>query len=74
MESKEKMTTKENAIRYFQDEPYFEVLVESVARKAAEYTYAKMVHDMTLGAGNKIDCIIRQAVFAKIERMQNVRE
>lgn len=71
---KEKMTAEENAIRYFQDESYFDVLVESIARKSAEYAYAKIKEGKIRGTGNQIDCIIRRAVFGKIDAMDNARK
>ena len=43
------MTAEESAFQKIQDEPYFEVLLQSVARKAAEYTYAKIKQGKTLG-------------------------
>ena len=64
------MTAVESAFQKIQDEPYFEVLLQSVARKAAEYTYAKIKHGKTLGAGNAVDCIIRDETFKKIEKLE----
>ena len=64
------MTAEESAIERFQDEPFFEVLIESIARKATKYAYAKIRHDMTLGAGNTVDCIIREQVLKTIEKLE----
>ena len=63
------MTAEESAFKKFQDEPFFEVLVESISTKAARYAYARIKQNMTLGAGNTIDCIIREHVFKNIERL-----
>lgn len=68
------MTAEESAMKTFQDEPFFEVLLESVARKATEYAYAKIKHDKTLGAGNTIDCIIREQVFKKIGNLEKMEQ
>jgi len=64
------MTAEESAIERFQDEPFFEVLLESIARKATEYAYVKIKHAKTLGAGNAVDCIIREETFKKIEKLE----
>jgi len=64
------MTAEESAFKKFQDEPFFEVLLESVARTAAEYAYAKIKHGKTLGAGNTVDCIIREQALKKIEKLE----
>ena len=64
------MTAEESAIKKFQDEPFFEALIQSVARKAVEYTYAKIKHNKTLGAGNTIDSIIREETLKKIEKLE----
>jgi len=68
------MTAEESAMKRFQDEPFFEVLIQSVARKATEYAYAKIKHDKTLGAGNTVDCIIREHVFKKIETLEKMEQ
>ena len=68
------MTAEESAMKRFQDEPFFEVLLESVARKATEYTYAKIKHDKTLGAGNTVDCIIREHTLKKIETLEKMEQ
>ena len=36
------MTAEESAFKKFQDEPYFEVLIESIARSATDYAYSKI--------------------------------
>jgi hypothetical protein len=64
------MTAEESAFERFCDEPYFEVLIQSIARKATAYTYAKIKCDKTLGAGNSIDCIIREQVFKTINKLK----
>lgn len=64
------MTAEESAIEQFQDEPFFEVLIQSVARKATKYAYAKIRHGKTLGAGNTIDCIIREETLKEIEKLE----
>ncbi len=64
------MTAEESAIERFLDEPFFEVLIESIARKATKYAYAKIKHDKTLGAGNAVDCIIREETLKTIEKLE----
>ena len=64
------MAAEESAIKKFQDEPFFEVLIESVARTATKYSYAKIRHGKTLGTGNTIDCIIREETFKMIEKLE----
>jgi hypothetical protein len=65
------MTAEESAVKKFQDEPYFEILVQSITRKATQYTYAKIKCNKTLGAGNTIDCIIRNETLKKINSLEN---
>lgn len=60
------LTAEESALERFSDDPLFEVLIQSIAKKATQYTYAKVKHGKTLGAGNTVDCIIREHVFKKI--------
>ena len=69
MPKEKQMTTEEFAIERFQDEPFFEVLIQSVARTATKYAYAKIKHCMTLGAGNTVDCIIREQALKTIEKL-----
>ena len=69
MPEEKQMTAEESAFKKFQDEPYFEVLIQSVARKATQYAYARLKQNMTLGTGNAIDCIIREETLKKIERL-----
>jgi len=66
------MTAEESAIKKFQDEPFFEVLLESVARQAVKFTYAKIKHGKTLGVGDTVDRIIRDAVLKQIEKLEKV--
>jgi len=66
------MTAEESAIKKIQDESFFEILVESVARKAAEIAYFQIKHDKIIGAGNTVDCIIRKTVLKKIEKLAKV--
>ena len=66
----DKMTAEESAMKRFQDEPFFEVLLESVARKSTEYAYVKIKHGKTLGVGNTVDYIIREQVLKKIEKLE----
>jgi len=68
------MTTEELAIKRFQDEPFFEVLIQSVARTATKYSYAKIRHDKTLGVGNTVDCIIREQALKTIEKLEKKSE
>lgn len=70
MPKEKQMTAKESAMKRFQDEPFFEVLIQSVTRKATEYAYAKIKHDKTLGAGTTVNCIIREETFKKIEKLE----
>lgn len=64
------MTAEESAIKKFQDEAFFEVFLESIARTVAEYAYAKIKHNKTLGAGNTVNCIIREETLKKIEKLE----
>ena len=63
------MTAEEYALKQFQDEPFFEVLVQSISRKAT--AYAKLQCNKTLGSGNALDCLIRETVFKSIEKFQS---
>ena len=63
------MTAEESAMERFSDEPFFEVLVQSIARKATQYAYAKLKLEKTLGSGNTVDCIIREETFKAIKRL-----
>ena len=65
------MTAEEYALKQFQDEPFFEVLVQSISRKATAYAYAKLQCNKTLGSGNALDCLIRETVFKSIEKFQS---
>lgn len=56
------MTAEESALKQFQDEPFFEVLVQSISRKATAYAYAQLVQKSNLGSGNTVDCIIKEQV------------
>ncbi len=56
------------AMKRFRNDPYFEVMVQSIAKKAAKYAYARIKLDETLGTGNEIDDIIREKVFQTIKR------
>ena len=49
------MNADESAFKKFQDEPYFEVLTESIARNAAEYAYAILIQKTNPGSGNHVD-------------------
>jgi len=66
------MTAEESAFKKFQDEPYFEVLLESIARSATEYAYSKIKYDMTLGAGTTVNCIIREQVLKRIKHLEKI--
>ena len=66
------MTAEESAIEYFQDEPFFEVLIESISRKATKYAYAQIVQKTNLGAGNTVDCIIKEQVQNTIQRLEKI--
>jgi hypothetical protein len=66
------MTAKESAMRQFQDEPFFEVLIESISRKATKYAYAQIVQKTNLGAGNTVDCIIKEQVQNTIQRLEKI--
>ena len=66
------MTAEESAFKKFQDEPYFEVLIESIVRSATEYAYSKIKYNMTLGAGTNVNCIIREQVFKRIECLEKM--
>ena len=68
------MTAEESAVKKFQDEPYFEVLVQSITRKATQYAYARIYCNKTLGAGNAIDCIIRDETFKEIAKLANTKQ
>ncbi len=68
------MTAEQSAFKKFQDEPFFEVLIQSVARTAAEYTYARIKHDTTLGAGTTVNCIIRKESFKRIEKLEKMKQ
>jgi|SaaInlV_200m_DNA_6_1039755.scaffolds.fasta_scaffold56667_3 hypothetical protein len=68
------MTAEESAMRQFQDEPFFEIMVKSIARSAADYAYSKTKYDMTLGAGTSVDCIIREHVLKRIEILKRIDE
>lgn len=66
------MTAEESAIKRFQDEPYFEVLIESVARKATKYAYAQLIQKSNIGTGNTVDCIIKEQVQKTIKRLEKI--
>lgn len=68
------MTAEESAFERFQDEPYFEVLIQSITRKAARYAFARIYCNKTLGAGNTIDCIIRDETFKEIAKLANAEQ
>lgn len=66
------MTAEESAMRQFQDEPFFKVLIESISRKATKYAYAQIVQKTNLGAGNTVDCIIKEQVQNTIQRLEKI--
>ena len=66
------MTAEESAFKKFQDEPYFEVLIESIARKATKYAYAQLVQKSNIGTGNTVDCIIKEQVQKTIKRLEKI--
>ena len=66
------MTAEESAMKQFQDEPFFEVLIESISRKATKYAYAQIVQKTNLGAGNIVDCIIKEQVQNTIQRLEQI--
>lgn len=65
-----KMPAEESAMKQFQDEPYFEVLIQSVARMATQYAYAQLVQKSNLGTGNTVDCIIKEQVQKTIKKLE----
>lgn len=66
------MTGEESAFKKFQDEPFFEILIESIAKKATKYAYAQLVQKSNLGAGNAVDCIIKEQVQKTIQRLERI--
>ena len=66
------MTAEESAIERFQDEPFFEVLIECIARKATNYAYAQLIQKSNIGTGNTVDCIIKEQVQKTIKRLERI--
>ena len=66
------MTAEESAMERFSDEPFFEVLVQSIARKATQYAYAQLIQKSNPGAGNTIDCIIKEQVLQTIHKLEKI--
>lgn len=51
---------------------FFEVLTESIARKAAAYAYAILIQKTNPGSENHIDCIIKEQVLKTIKRLEKI--
>ncbi len=66
------MTAEDSAFTKFQDEPLFDVLTQPIARKATEYAYAQLIQKSNLGAGNTVDCMIKEQVQKTIKRLEKI--
>ncbi len=67
------MTAEESSFQKIQDEPFFEVLIQSVTRKATQYAYAQFVQKSNIGTENTVDCIIKNQVQKIIKKLERVK-